>query len=99
MTDGKPLLVSILEQEGSLSLQFIKTSEGLWAQAAGVLCKAGSGFEVRFAAEQIRVGPAAHWALRFTLGGGGKFTLTTLGAAKLQIATNGWSGTFSPAER
>jgi hypothetical protein len=99
MSDGKPLLVSIVEKEGALSLQFIKTSEGLWAQAAGVLCKAGSDFEVRFAAEQVRVGPAAHWVLRFALGGGGKFTLTTLGANQLRIATNGWSGTFSPVER
>jgi hypothetical protein len=99
MTDGKPLLVSILEQDDALSLQFIKTSEGLWAQAAGVLCRAGPDFEIRFAAEQIRVGPAAHWVLRFALRGGGKFTLATLGATKLRIATNGWSGTFSPAER
>ena len=97
MDDGKPLLVSILEKNGVLWLEFIKTGEGLWARTAGVICRAGSDFEIRFGAEQIRMGPAAHWALRLALGSGGKFTLTRLGPDQLRIAGGGWRGTFVPS--
>jgi hypothetical protein len=96
MDDGKPLLVSILEKNGSLWLEFIKTREGLWAQSAGVICRSGQDFETRFGPEQIRLGPAANWVLRFALANGGKFTLTRLGSDKLRIAGGGWHGTFLP---
>lgn len=96
MDDGKPLLVSILEKDGSLWLKFIKAREGLWAQSAGVICRSGHDFETRFGPEQIRVGPAANWVLRFALASGGKFTLTRLGSDKLRIAGGGWSGVFLP---
>lgn len=99
MDDGKPLLVSILEKDGSLFVEFIKTGQGLWAQSAGVICKSGADMEIRFTAEQIRMGPAANWALRLALGRGGKFTLTRLAPEQLRIATTGWSGTFSPRTR
>jgi hypothetical protein len=97
MSDGKPLVVTIGEKNGSLSLEFIKTNEGLWAEGAGVICKAGADLEIRFSAGQIRLGPAANWVLRISLGNGGKFTLTKLGAEQLKIATSGWSGMFAPA--
>jgi hypothetical protein len=96
MDDGKPLLVSILEKNGSLWLEFIKTREGLWAQSAGVICRSGQDFETRFGPEQIRLGPAANWVLRLALANGGKFTLTRLGSDKLRIAGGGWHGTFLP---
>lgn len=96
MDDGKPLVVSIVETNGSLFLEFIKTREGLWAESAGVICKTGTTFETRFSGEQIRLGPAANWVLRYALRNGGKFTLTKLGADQLGIATSGWSGVFSP---
>ncbi|MDP2784949.1 MAG: hypothetical protein Q8O38_10220, partial [Sulfurimicrobium sp.] len=96
MDDGKPLVVSILEKNGSLFLEFIKTREGLWAESAGVICKTGTDLETRFTGEQIRLGPAAGWVLRYTLRNGGKFTLTKLGAGQLRIATSGWGGIFSP---
>jgi hypothetical protein len=96
MDDGKPLRVSILEKEGALWLEFIKTREGLWAQSAGVICRSGHDFETRFGAEQIRLGPAANWVLRLALANGGKFTLTKLGADRLRIAGGGWRGTFLP---
>lgn len=96
MDDGKPLVVSILEKNGSIFLEFIKTSEGLWAESAGVICKTGTHLETRFTGEQIRLGPAVGWILRSALKNGGKFTLTKLGPEKLQIATSGWSGVFSP---
>jgi len=95
MDDGKPLVVSIIETNGSLFLEFIKTGEGLWAESAGVICKAGATLETRFTGEQIRLGPAANWVLRYALRNGGKFTLTKLGADQLRIATSGWSGVFS----
>jgi hypothetical protein len=96
MDDGKPLVVSIIENNGNLFLEFIKTNEGLWAESAGVICKTGTDLETRFTKEQIHLGPAANWVLRYALGKGGKFTLTKLGSEQLRIATRGWSGTFSP---
>lgn len=99
MDDGKPLVVSILDRNGSLFLEFIKAKEGLWAEIAGVICKTGVDLEARFSGEQIRVGPAANWVLRYTLRNGGKFTLTKLGTEQLRIATSGWSGVFSPGAK
>ena len=99
MGDGKPLRVSIQEKDDALFLEFIKTREGVWAQSAGVICRAGKDFEIRFDAAQIHLGPAANWVLRLALGNGGKFTLTRLAADQLRIATGGWSGTFSPKPR
>jgi hypothetical protein len=96
MDDGKPLRVSILEKEGALSLEFIKTREGLWAQTAGVICRSGRDFETRFGADQIHLGPAANWVLRLALANGGKFTLTKLGSDRLRISGGGWNGTFVP---
>lgn len=100
MDDGKPLVVSILEKNGVLLLEFTKTREGLWAESAGIICKtSGTDLETRFSGEQVRLGPAASWILRQALGNGGKFTLTKLGSEQLRIATNGWSGSFSPLPR
>jgi hypothetical protein len=99
MKDGKPLLVTIFEKKGSLFLEFIKTREGLWAESAGLICKTSAGLEIQFTGEQIRLGPAANWVLRYALGNGGKFTLTKLGSEQLQIATSGWSGMFSPRNK
>ena len=96
MDDGKPLVVSILEDNGHLFLEFIKTREGLWAESAGAICKTGTDIQTQFSGEQIRLGPAANWFLRYWLRNGGKFILTRIGAGQLRIATSGWSGTFSP---
>lgn len=99
MDDGKPLMVSIVEKNGGLFLEFIKTREGLWAESAGVVCKIGAEIETRFTAEQIRLGPAASWLLRQALGGGGKFILTRIGPDQLRIATSGWNGDFSSVSK
>ena len=99
MDDKNPLVVSIHENNGHLVLEFTKTREGLWAESAGIICKAGTKLEAHFTSEQIRLGPAANWVLRYALGKGGKFTLTKLGAKQLRIATNGWSGNFSPSAK
>jgi hypothetical protein len=99
MNDEKPLMVSILEINGNLVLEFTKTREGLWAKSVVTFCKAGNDLEAHFTREQIHTGPAANWVLRYVLGKGGKFTLTKLGAEQLRIATNGWSGNFSPSTK
>ena len=98
MDDGKPLMVSILEKNGSLSVAFVKTTKGLWADIVGVICNTDNVLEIRFTAEQIRFGPAASWILRYALSNGGKFTLTKIGAKQLRVATTGWSGIFVPVE-
>jgi hypothetical protein len=99
MDDGKPMVVSILERNGSLHLEFIKTGAGLWAESAGIICTNGKHFETRFASAQIRFGPAANWVTRIALGRGGHFTFAKTGSEQLRIATGGWSGNFSPGER
>jgi hypothetical protein len=99
MDDGKPLVVSIGENNGTLSLEFIKTTEGLWLEGPGVICKAGNDLEARFSGQEIRLGPAANWVLRYALRNGGKFTLTKLDSDRLRIATSGWSGVFSPVTK
>ena len=99
MDDGKPLVLSIVESNGSLSLEFTKTEEGLWAESPVVVCKSGTGFEARFSGQQIHLGSAANWILRYALKNGGKFTLTKLGAEQLRVATSSWSGVFSPTAK
>jgi hypothetical protein len=99
MDDEKPLVVSIFEKSGVLSVEFIKTRQGLWAQSLGVVCKKDVALEIRFTSEQIQFGPAAGWLLRSALANGGKFTLTRLGPKKLRIATTGWSGVFNQSDK
>jgi len=99
MDDGKPLMLSIHDKNGALSVQFIKTRHGLWAESLGVVCKTELALEIRFTSEQIQFGPAAGWLLRSALGNGGKFTLTQLGPKQLRIATTGWSGIFNQTDK
>ena len=99
MDDGKPLVVSIAEKNGGISVEFNKTTKGLWADISGVICKTDKDTEIRFTGEQIHFGPAASWVLRYVLGNGGKFTLTKIGDKQLQVATTGWSGNFSPLKK
>lgn len=96
MNDGNPLIVSILEKNGLLFLEFVKTAQGLWAESAGVICKAGPDLVTQFSGEQIRMGPAANWLLRYSLSNGGKFTLSSLDSKHLRIETIAWNGIFSP---
>ena len=95
MDDGKPLIVSISEKNGVLSVEFVKRTKGLWADISGVICKTEKNLEIRFTADQIRFGPAASWVLRYVLSQGGKFTLTRITAKQLRVATTGWSGDFA----
>jgi hypothetical protein len=48
MGEGKPLVMSIIENNGSLALEFTKTGEGLWAESPGEICASGTDFEARF---------------------------------------------------
>ena len=98
MDDGKPMVVSIAEKNGALSVEFFKTKKGLWADISGVICKTDKAIEIRFTAEQIRFGPSASWVLRYVLSNGGKFTLTRIDDKQLRVATTGWSGIFVPVE-
>jgi hypothetical protein len=95
MDDEKPLVLSVLERDGTLFLMFVKTGEGLWAEGAGVVCREGPYFEMRLAAERLRIGPAASWAARYAFANGAQFTLARLGAQRLRIETVGWSGVFA----
>jgi hypothetical protein len=97
MDDGKPLMVTISENNGALSVAFVKRTKGLWADISGEICKADQDMEIRFTGQQIHFGPAASWVLRYALGNGGKFTLTRMSSKQLRVATTGWSGDFSPS--
>lgn len=97
MDDGKPLVVSIQDFGGRLRLEFQKTGEGLWAEMSARVCKSGTGLEARVTKEQIHLGPAANWMLRFALANGGVFMLRQRSRYQLQIAAHGWSGRFVPA--
>jgi len=99
MNDNKPLMLSIVEINGNLALEFNKTREGLWAKSTTIICKAGSNLEAHFTKDQIHTGPAANWILRYAFGRGGKFTLTKFGSDQLRITSNGWNGNFLPVEK
>ncbi len=98
MTDGKPLNVSIMEKDGSLFLEFVKTREGLWAEGSAVICKSNEDLEARMKKGRVRMGAAAHWILRHAMGQGGTFVLTRLATGQLRIATPGWHGAFAPKQ-
>ena len=98
MTDGKPLIVSIMEKDGSIFLEFVKTGEGLWAAGTAVICKSNTDLEARMRKGRIHLGPAAHWILRHAIGQGGTFFLTRLATGQLRIATPEWHGAFAPIE-
>jgi hypothetical protein len=95
MDDGKPLLVNITESKGALNIAFSKTSEGLWAESDGIICKTATGLgnPLQWRPDSCRASGQLGAALR--LEKGGKFTLTQLGSDQLRIATSGWSGTFT----
>ena len=96
MDDGKPLVVSIVERNGALSLEFMKTGEGLWAEISGAICKTGADLEIRMTKEQVSLGPAANWMLSLALSNGGVFTMRRRISNQWQIETQGWSGRFVP---
>lgn len=96
MDDGKPMVVSIIERNGKLLLEFIKTGEGMWAVISGVICKSGIDLEARISKEQIVLGPAANWVVNLAIANGGIFTMRRRLANQLQIETQGWSGRFIP---
>jgi hypothetical protein len=96
MDDGKPMVASIIERNGKLLIEFIKTGEGLWAEISGVICKTGLDLEARISKEQIVIGPAANWMLSLAIANGGVFTLRRHLSNQLQIETQGWSGRFVP---
>lgn len=98
MTDGKPLVVSIMEKDGSILLEFVKTGEGLWAQGTAAICQSNADLEARMKPGRVRLGPAAHWILRHSIGQGGTFVLSRLATGQLSIATPGWQGVFSPRQ-
>lgn len=96
MSDGKPLVLAIAERDGTLFLEFIKTREGLWAEGRAKVCGSGGRLEARLARGGMRLGPAAHWILRHSMGQGATFALSRRPDGQLRIATPGWSGLFAP---
>lgn len=95
MDDGKPLVMSILERDGALFLSFVKSHEGLWAEGEGAICTEGKRIEARFSPGKMIAGPAAHWAMRYSLRHGAHFSITRLDVQRIRISTAGWSGTFA----
>jgi len=96
MSDGKPLVVSIAQHDDGLHLEFVKVREGLWAEGAATICQADAQLQARMKPGRLRLGPAAHWILRHSIGQGGVFLLSRQPGGLLRIATPGWSGLFAP---
>ena len=94
MDDGRPLVMSILERDGTLFLSFFKQEKGMWLEGAVSVCPRGAHWAARFAGRKVHVGPAAHWAMRYTLSKGAEITLTRLDSTRLRIVTAGWDGIF-----
>ena len=95
MDDDKPLVLSIAERDGSLFLSFVKTEEGLWAEGPGAICATAGALQAQFAHDKLSIGPAAHWAMAYTLSTGVDFSLTRVTRTRLRIGTVGWSGVFA----
>ena len=64
-------------------------------EGASIVCTRGPYLEARFPADKLTVGPAAHWAMRYTLSGGADFTFTRVAAGRMKIAIGRWSGQFA----
>ncbi len=96
--DGKPLIVKITETKGTLFLEFMKTKEGLWASGSADICGDNDEISAAISKEQIKLGKAAHWAIKMSMKNGAKFTLTKLKPLVLKISTFGWSGEFVPGK-
>jgi hypothetical protein len=97
MDDEKPLVLSVLERDGALFLTFVKASEGLWAEGAAVVCRNGARLEAVLPVERLKIGPAAHWAMRYGFSNGAQFALARIGKENLRVETAGWSGVFTSA--
>ena len=95
-TDGKPLVMTITPQGGSLFLQFVKTNKGLWASGTSDICSDGGEVTATISEDQIQLGDAAPLILRLTLAGGANFALQLDGNNQLQISTTGWQSVFVP---
>lgn len=96
MDDGKPMTVSVTDQNGLLHFQFDKADEGIWAEISGVICKYGPDLEARLSREQITVGPAAHWVFALAVANGAAFMVRRRSSSQLKIDLQGWSGYFAP---
>ncbi|MES2528936.1 MAG: hypothetical protein V4598_17755 [Bdellovibrionota bacterium] len=94
--DGKPLVVKITEEKGKLFLEFVKTKEGLWASGTADICKDEGEIVATISKEQIKLGKAAHWAIKMSMKNGASFKLIKLKPLILKISTFGWSGEFIP---
>lgn len=94
MNDGEPLVVSPLEQDGSLFLRFRKTGERLWAQCATRIYLADRELQARIARTRLQIGPAANWIFRLSAREGATFRLVRRPSGLLRVATPGWSGIF-----
>ncbi len=94
--DGKPLVVKITEEKGKLFLEFVKTKEGLWASGTADICEDEGEIIAAISKDQIKLGKAAHWAIKMSMSNGAKFKLIKLKPLILKISTFGWSGEFIP---
>lgn len=98
MDDGKPLTLQISGEGPELRLSFIKAGEGLWAEGPVRVCRRAARVFAEIAGPQLRVGPAAGWAMRQLLAGGATFELAVRDNGQLRVALRGWSGDFEAVD-
>ncbi len=96
--NAKPFLMDVQENNDGLRLTISRSSEGLWIESSGAICRTGNSATNRFTLEQVQPGPAANWLLRQFISQRETVTLTRIGN-QLLIATAAWDGRFTSIER
>jgi hypothetical protein len=94
--DGKPLKIQITEQSGKLYFTFDKTQDGIWAEGPAQICDEDGKLVLSVTGKNIKLGKAAPWPVRWSMGGGTNLRLNFSTADKLHVSATGWSGDFVP---
>jgi len=96
--DGKPLQITVSEQEGKLYMVFNKTKEGIWAEGPAQVCESEGDLKLKIIGKTIKLGQAAPWPIRWSMSDGASLGLKFKASDKLHVSTTGWSGDFVPGK-
>jgi hypothetical protein len=94
--DGKPLVITVKEQNSKLYFTFDKTKEGIWAEGPAQICHEDDEMVLKVSGKDIKLGTEAPWPLRISMSGGTKLRLKFKDTENLHVSATGWSGDFRP---